>query len=92
MYDFRKGEISIDVHTAEFEGKNVYYDGKRYYKVEQLKKLQIFVDADIIEIYINNGEATMTAHYFVSDSSNLKSFIESDMPILFKLAKYNDIF
>lgn len=48
---------------------------KRFCEIENLQQVEIFFDRSVVEIFLNNGEKTMTSRFFIGDRRN---FVKTD--------------
>ncbi|MBR4496059.1 MAG: GH32 C-terminal domain-containing protein [Acholeplasmatales bacterium] len=75
-YDKEKESVVIDRMNS-----GSLYDGMRYAKINPINgkiKLEIFLDVNSLEVFINDGYYTMTANiYAAKDADNVSLFVEN---------------
>ena len=78
--DFKKGQIYIDRRNASPSTLNELYpsrDSAPFNPNKDTVTLDVFVDHSIVEIFINNGEGTLTSLVFPEDDGDsIKVFAE----------------
>ena len=47
------------------------WGSKRYCEINDLQKIEIFIDHSIIEIFLNDGEKAMTSRFFIEKKQPL---------------------
>jgi len=87
-YDKEKESVVIDRMNS-----GSLYDGMRYAKINPINgkiKLEIFLDVNSLEVFINDGYYTMTANiYAAKDADNVSLFVENSKAKFINLEKYN---
>lgn len=84
-YDKINRKFSID-KSLLYNKSNADYGLTRFINLDNLEKLDIFIDSSSIEIFINDGQYTMTSRIFPDANENMLYF-NSDMYIDIELWK-----
>ena len=64
---YENGLICLDRHQSTQTELMIKFGSQRYCKVHELHTIEIFFDRSIVEIFLNNGEKTMTSRFFIAD-------------------------
>ena len=80
---YQQGVLSLDRSQTEQTELMREFGEKRHCVITQLDKIEIFFDRSIMEIFINDGEKTMTSRFFISQRQN---GLASSLPMEIKLA------
>lgn len=78
-------ENRISLHRTSFKGDTTE---SRHCHLENLEKLQIFLDTSSIEVFINDGEEVFTARFFPSDDDQSIVF-SAEGDITFEVKKWD---
>ena len=68
---YENGLICLDRHQSTQTELMIKFGSQRYCKVHELHTIEIFFDRSIVEIFLNNGEKTMTSRFFIADRENV---------------------
>ena len=68
---YENGLICLDRHQSTQTELMIKFGSQRYCKVHELHTIEIFFDCSIVEIFLNNGEKTMTSRFFIADRENV---------------------
>ena len=68
---YENGLICLDRHQSTQTELMIKFGSQRYCSVHQLHTIEIFFDRSIVEIFLNNGEKTMTSRFFIADRENV---------------------
>ena len=63
--------ICLDRHQSTQTELMIKFGSQRYCKAHELHTIEIFFDRSIVEIFLNNGEKTMTSRFFIADRENV---------------------
>lgn len=68
---YENGLVTLDRSQTEQTDLMKQLGEVRYCEIEQLRKIEIFFDRSIVEIFLNDGEKVMTSRFFIADRQNI---------------------
>lgn len=68
-FDSKHGKMKVDRNHSEHPFATAFGSQREFEITKQPLNLQIFVDSSVVEIFINQGEQTLTARYFPEKSA-----------------------
>ncbi|MDC2824550.1 glycoside hydrolase family 32 protein [Rodentibacter pneumotropicus] len=68
---YENGLICLDRSQSEQTELMKKFGEQRYCEIDDLRTVEIFFDRSIVEIFLNNGEKTMTSRFFIENRENI---------------------